>query len=585
MSEIGEVPINVGQIKEDLFDTRAISKKFDPQGRSETAHTVKEAKGQARTIQGQIAEKSTRLIQDAEAKKLEDINHQKSSLSVRLKSMLGIKDKKLEFFQSKWYSTFNHFWDQSSELEVLRQHQKELPDPKILIEAYYEKMQTLPLTQQEKRDFLKPEVLESLTTEEYITLWRRLNPYFLSHVTRQGFRDHNAMVYHSAGMREFHGGFVGILQDEHQLRPPLAIHGLSRRDEQSVREYIKDWVLQAENQDEAKTRFDAVLHHTLASAPKYPDTTAVHFMAQTVGDGYYGGETGNEVFFVFPSDMVASQYDYSFNGWEKDFTKMQSEDKWNDVFVWPKDVNNPGISLDVGLVFLPENTPVDPLTGSKYASRVEIIDGQKKRVMIEDTKRVNAFVDWAIQQNELSPIKVAAKAYTEERNDYMREALRRDLIATVYAEIQKLGFTQDVAGVLASHYIYDFHSFGLRETTNEIAKDIISKSGAQWKRAENTVPSKQYWENYFSNHPDQQPKHIVFYDGNPHTAVYEFQQKNGIGSADTAKKDGQLLGFEDHFVANMREDPRANIGYKELVTTGNKIITEFYSKQPAITIS
>src|SRR6185503_4609999 len=97
----------------------------------------------------------------------------------------------------------------------------------------------------------------------------------------------------------------------------------------------------------------------------YPDKIAVHFAAQMVADQFYGGERNNEVFFVYPSDFIASQHEYAFNGWEKDFTKPQSETKWNDVFVWPSNLENPGISVDAGLVFLPDHTPVDPETGSK----------------------------------------------------------------------------------------------------------------------------------------------------------------------------------------------------------------------------
>jgi len=51
-------------------------------------------------------------------------------------------------------------------------------DPQKLLEAYYEKMATQPLSKEEKRELLRPEVLASLTTEEYIVLWKRLNPYF-----------------------------------------------------------------------------------------------------------------------------------------------------------------------------------------------------------------------------------------------------------------------------------------------------------------------------------------------------------------------------------------------------------------------
>ena len=198
---------------------------------------------------------------------------------------------------------------------------------------------------------MKPELLAGLTLEEYIALWRRLNPYFLSHVTRQGFRDHNEMIYHSAGLEEFHNGFVNIMEDDRLLRPPIFLSGLRNRDKESVKQWLIDHrIFEAENIEQAKERLDHLLNHHLASAPKYPDKNAVHFAAQIVADDYYGGERNNEIFFIFPSDVLASQYPFAFNGWEKNFTKPQSEIKWNDVFVWPN-IDNPGIPIDAGIVF------------------------------------------------------------------------------------------------------------------------------------------------------------------------------------------------------------------------------------------
>lgn len=210
-----------------------------------------------------------------------------------------------------------------------------------MLRAYYETMKSIPLSQEEKKKFLQPEILSKLTTEEYISLWRRLNPYFLSHVTRQGFRDHNAMIYHSAGLQEFHQGFTSILDDQKIIRPPIALgDGLIMRDDASIKKYIER-VFKADTEGEAKELLQQMLHFTWASAPQYPDITAVHFAAQMVLDDYYGGEKGNEIFFIYPSDVVASQNNYAFNGWEKDFTIPQSEKKWNDIFVWPSTLENP----------------------------------------------------------------------------------------------------------------------------------------------------------------------------------------------------------------------------------------------------
>lgn len=67
-----------------------------------------------------------------------------------------------------------------------------------------------PLEKEQKKELLKFDNLAKLSTREYLDLWKGLNPFYLSHVTRQGYRDHGTLVYHTAGMGEFHDGFTGI---------------------------------------------------------------------------------------------------------------------------------------------------------------------------------------------------------------------------------------------------------------------------------------------------------------------------------------------------------------------------------------
>ena len=72
------------------------------------------------------------------------------------------------------------------------------------------------------------------------------------------------------------------------------------------------------------------------------------------------------------------------------------------------------------------------------------------------------------------------------------------------------------------------------------------------------------------------PKHLVFYDGDPTSAIYEFQQKNNIGRANISETEGKLLGFDDRHVLDMRQDSRAHVGYEELVEMAHRIITNHY---------
>ena len=110
-------------------------------------------------------------------------------------------------------------------------------------------------------------------------------------------------------------------------------------------------------------------------------------------------------------------------------------------------------------------------------------------------------------------------------------------------------------------------------------QDLIDGSSVKYRRAENTIPAKDYWEKFFADHPDLKPKHIIYYDDDPTTAIYRFQEKNSIGAADTSKTEGQLLGFDDHHVTDVANDPRSNQGHQELVATGNRIIEEHFRQR------
>ncbi|HBX16161.1 MAG: hypothetical protein UT86_C0013G0003 [Candidatus Magasanikbacteria bacterium GW2011_GWC2_40_17] len=591
----------IEQIKRTLLDPHAISQKYDIESRQAVEAEISEVKTRTATVSKSITGKTETLGQkEQRARELDALKAERvlvleqrlETIAARLKKLFRIKDKSVAEIQTEIGSIETEMEDLTTqalqlrrEIEQLAQEQSVLPDPKKMLEAYYAKMETMPLSNEEKRELLRPEVLAELSTEEYIALWRRLNPHFLSHVTRQGFRDHNAMVYHSAGLQEFHDGLTSVLRDQKLLRPPMAVrNGLLARDEASIRKFLEDWALQAEDEEESKKRLNAQLNHSLATAPNYPDKTAVHFAAQIVANGYYGGESNNEVFFLYPSDVLASQHDYAFNGWEKDFTKPQSETKWNDVFVWPSTIDNPGISVDAGVVFLPENTPVDPQTGSKYASEAKIVDGKEKRVMVEDEKLVSAFVAWAENLTDESP---AIQAFNKHRENNFRGDTEQKTCYEVFKnEIMKLGFAEDVAlditynlfgDASGIYYAYpDSGQLGFGDSKKDVAIQKLRSASANWKRAENTVIAKEYWEAYFEQHPEQKPKHLVFYDGTPTTAIHEFQNRHNIGQANTSEKEGDLLGFDNRHVSDMHEDPRAKRGYNELVTTAHRIIEKHY---------
>lgn len=430
------------------------------------------------------------------------------------------------------------------------------------------------LSNEQKRQLLKPEVLAALSTEQYIDLWKQLNPYFLSHVTRQGMRDHSAMVYHSSGMGEFTNGFKNALLDQKLIRPPYALGPLQERTEDAVREWLGSWVLDESTEQKALDKLDKLMNFNFGAAPKYPDKTAVHFATEIVADQYYGAESGNEVFFIFPTDTIASQYDFAFNGKEKDFTKPQSETKWNDIFVWPQTVTNAGISIDAGFVFLPKSTLVDPQSGSKYASEFVEIDGKEMRVLIEDPEMVRKCIDWFISLDANSHIMQSLEALKSQTNYYVRESQSAQILTALQREIIGVGVSSETAAKAAEEL---FNEISWRqEVPEQVLESIFKGAGVQYQRPQNAVPAQEYWENFFAYDESLRPKHVVYYDGSPTNAVYQFQQEHGIRQQQPVVSEDKLLGFADRHVTDMEQDPRANKGKEELLATARKIITEHY---------
>lgn len=240
-----------------------------------------------------------------------------------------------------------------------------------------------PLEKEQKRELLKFDNLAKLSTREYLDLWKGLNPYYLSHVTRQGYRDHTGMAYHTAGFGEFQDDFRKIIGGDGRLHSTWEMatgEGMMQvKDADAVEKYFETTgvltkkLSSVRDEDLDSDGLAKVLGgaHGVLNKPDgyWQDQTSVHFMANAVGNEKYGGEDGNEVFFVYPADVLASQCCSSTGLALTDNAKNKGQVPWriaddhNDSFVMPREN---GIPLDAGLVFLPKNILVNPENGSKY---------------------------------------------------------------------------------------------------------------------------------------------------------------------------------------------------------------------------
>ena len=503
-------------------------------------------------------------------------------------------------------------WDTLSEMQQSPEANttwEDLSEEPFAPEAHETAPETLP-TPEEKEKSLTFENLSQLSTAEYLEKWRTLNPFFVTHVTRQGIRDHNSMIYHSAGMGEFQNGFKNIVESGKNLQSPAEIrYGIGKNfTEDDVAKFLDQELFSDKDTDihrySAESLVDSLpLNASMGAADTWADKQAIHFAQHTVLNETYGGENGNEAFFVFPTDVIASQCRFGGHMHDKDLTTAQTqyERKWNDLFVWED--SSRSIPIDAGLTFLPNSQPVDRETGSKYATEEITTDsGETVRVPVKDEKVIQAFSDC---MKSFTPDSKEMQFYDENGNHNI-EPLVSKLAATGIASVE------DIRKLLAGGSEYSFRNFAENgdfgnvylygeEREAKSKAEIQEMSIENWLRdhnlglklAENPVPASEYWEKYFTEHPEAKPAHIIYYDGDPTKAVTDLLAKNGIleetysysredrdhtqnftGTGDSVERDGKLLGFESHYVENMEEDADIQAEHKRFNEIAKRVIEE-----------
>lgn len=405
--------------------------------------------------------------------------------------------------------------------------------------------------------------LSSLALDDYIKLMKRYPQDMVTHLTRQGLRDHTGMAYHSAGMGEQHNGLKDMLAEKklHSVMSGLiAEHGK----EGAIAEYL--------DLDSCNTRAEAEAVFNTKIDDEFSDRAAVHFATSEVGDDYYGGEKGNEMFVAYPSVYIASQmhHDGSIAG--------ENSGQRNDVYVWNKDVG--GMEIDAGIVFVPKSAQVNPETGSQYkiengkgvkieqnvSSLVEVITSDVFASRVEDLlensrvkakREINTLAEERERAETAQDIAQNILDEIDGLDDRIKEDLRKVLLA--YSSVKELKeqaeyyktLVQDGADEPAKNY---------KEHSMSIAVEkALQKQAVMYERTDSsTVSSEEYWNAYFKENPDQKPSKIVYYSGeNPTQALNTFLSENGLdkqsesnderfGFSRTSRKEvDDIEGFEE----------------------------------------
>jgi hypothetical protein len=384
-----------------------------------------------------------------------------------------------------------------------------LKDCSILVQNFYkeqgEKWAASEFTTKDIEKYFTEDHLASLSQEDYILLMRRFPGEMVTHVTRQGIRDHIGMMYHTAGEDEYSDGFTRIL-DDGRLRSPLGAFLTEGAKEKKIYEYLLKY-FPPQNYPDKASFLEAVKNHInpdyqSGTPGSYSDKMAVHFAAEEVADEFYGSEKGNEIFFAFPANFIASQY--YFSGRLND----SSGGAWNDQWVWANEEK--GLNINSGIVFIPKNAKVDRNTGSRYE-----LDGNNKPIV--NSEFVNIIKE-VVSDNEFN------NYYKKIREVYLHSHGDSGKLKTLWNEFgSKFNiFDERIENILIDcNLLLDFYVYaGDHERFQSEIESALKRYGIYFKEAKNPVYSSEYWEEYFSKHSNIRSSKIIYYEGSDPTEAF-----------------------------------------------------------------
>lgn len=538
-------------MKEQPRFIKEFSKQESSEERSQLAHEIWQKRAGNIEQKNKISEREKELQEELDAinqleKTVFDISENGISRLMnyfKLKNLRsGLVEKKANF-------------DEKQKEEILP---PDMTETKRMLENFYEaekkKWERSPYSKEDVQKYFSEEYLSSLSMSEYILLLRRFPSEMVTHVTRQGVRDHADSMFHQGGLDKYSDGFMKIIKDG-RLRSPLGIYITEGMKESAIAKFLEyRGILDPKGtKKEALNRFAERLGQ-YGDSGSYSDKAAIHFAAEEVADSNYGSEKGNEIFFTFPSAQIASQYYYKGGLFEAD-----SSPSWNDKWVWTEE--NKGIDINSGLVFIPEDAEVDEKTGSKYKvdknDQPDInqkeVDSLKKFINSDDLK-------WYIDKFAESPEKFISKESKENLRSLMSLAEN------------KFGISDEVSKEIFSD-IFLLRDFRSRITEDDFIADALRKHDLYFEKPEHTISSKQFWENYFTEHPEQKPSKIVYYKGgDPTKALFAWREEKRLHTIYNyieREKVEKIIGRKD-------QDAELRESYGRFKAIAEKVIEDYY---------
>lgn len=443
-----------------------------------------------------------------------------------------------------------------------------------ILTSFYEQQkaawQEADYSQEDIERYFTEDYLRSLPLEDYTLLLKRFPSEMVTHVTRQGIRDHAGWMYHSGGIGAYANTFVDIMKSKRLLSPLGTFLAETER-----RQAIANLLRLDQYETEEAARNSAVTINRLSNANiggkgSYADLSSVHFAAEEVADEYYGAERGNEIFFAFPSAMIASQY--------RHFGKLieGGDGKHNDLWVWGQEQS--GMSTDAGIVFLPATTPVCPRTGSRYELDEQLNPSVNEELKSELIAAVQHPDFVALAESALPMLVDVSRYWSEERtaNEARLQAYQQQLR-------DKLGIQSPEAIAILSNYsslnslFYthkqrpDFRGFDTRFEDTVVA--AMQSQALYYTPAKAPIPAQELWERFFAERPHLKPSKIVYYsEASPTEALHEWRRREGLEK----KAKSPDMGFTNHAITP--GSPQANIGFERFQTLADEVIRDYFKE-------
>lgn len=253
----------------------------------------------------------------------------------------------------------------------------------------------------------------------------------------------------------------------------------------------------------------------------------------------------------------------------------------NDTFVW--ELENKGISLDAGIVFLPADAQVDTTTGSRYSY------DEQQNVRMQGNIEIASQI---VQDLRFLPIQ--QKIEKEYYNAYDQPHIIKEIAADGIRQLQStFSIDEKLAEALIDQnamrefqyakYIGDPESEASALMHIEFGiQDTLQRHDLRYCLAEQPINSKQYWENYFKENPQLKPSKIVYYmGGDPTAALNAWRAEHGITkrASDDAR---HHLGFpenvpDDTIYTEIISSPARRERFRNLAIN---VISEYYNVLP-----